>query len=162
LSIVIGSDLILDVIKSADPARQQRAAALLGAAGTAPATADFDAAPASAWPGLGLMEPAAAAPENPAGRAYRDFEAVFLRTALEAMLPASEGSLYGDGTSGNMWRSLAADQFSTALAKSGGIGIAAMLAAQQNPDTAAPAAAPPQAQAAWPYFHLPALGGLES
>ncbi len=161
MSIAIGSDLILDVIKAADPARQQRAAALLGGTGVEFATADFDAALASAWPGRGLMGPPGQT-ATPAAEAYRGFEAVFLRTVLESMMPASDGSLYGGGTAGDMWRSLAADQFSSAIAKSGGIGIADLLVAQQGLKGPPAAAQALQSQTAWPYFLMPALGGISS
>ena len=57
-------------------------------------------------------------------RATLAFEAVVLRTFVEAMLP-EEG--FGNGTAGHMWRGQMAGVLADTLTKGGGIGIAAAL-----------------------------------
>lgn len=64
--------------------------------------------------------------EPPQGlpKAALAFEAVVLRTFVEAMLPR-EG--FGAGTAGHMWRGQMAEALADTLARSGGVGIAAAL-----------------------------------
>lgn len=61
-------------------------------------------------------------------KASKDFEAMFLRQALESMLPDSDNAVFGGGTAGGMWRSMLADRVSGVLAERGVLGMAEMLA----------------------------------
>jgi peptidoglycan hydrolase FlgJ len=54
----------------------------------------------------------------------KNFEALMLRNFVEDVLPKASSGLYGDGTAGDIWRSLEADFISQDMAKAGGIGIA--------------------------------------
>lgn len=69
---------------------------------------------------------APSAPQTTASRAdpLVAFEAVVLRTFVEAMLP-KQG--FGEGTAGHMWRGQMADALADTLARSGGVGIAAQI-----------------------------------
>ena len=67
---------------------------------------------------------AAPAPPAPASEAAIAFEAVVLRTFVEAMLP-EDG--FGEGTAGHMWRGQMADALADTLARGGGVGIAAIV-----------------------------------
>ena len=92
------------------------------------------------------------------------------------MLPKSTENVYGEGTAGNVWRSMQADFMSQELAKSGGIGIAATLAkldeakAQSQPDMSLNEISPKAGGASgslssaseWPYFSRSKIGVLES
>jgi peptidoglycan hydrolase FlgJ len=55
------------------------------------------------------------------------FEAMYLRQMLDAMMPKDSENLFGDGTAGPMWRSMMVDSLATALSKTGSIGIAHMI-----------------------------------
>ncbi|MBA2125922.1 flagellar biosynthesis protein FlgJ [Hyphomicrobium methylovorum] len=62
------------------------------------------------------------------------FEAMYLRQMLEECLPKDSESLFGEGTSGTVWRSMLADSLATTLAKSGTIGLGKMvIQAENNP-----------------------------
>jgi Rod binding domain-containing protein len=131
VSISVSTDIVLDVMKAAGPAKRAAAVASLG---------DAQAV------------------------ANRKFEAVMLRSMTEEMMPKDAGGLYGEGTAGNIWRSLQADLMSQEMAKGGGIGIARMLAKSQDRiggDGAAlnaiePLNREPQVRnvQGWPYFAI--------
>ena len=57
----------------------------------------------------------------------QQFEAIYLRQMVEASMPKDSGALFGEGTSGTMWRSMYADTLATALSKTGTVGIASMI-----------------------------------
>lgn len=54
----------------------------------------------------------------------RKFEATVLTTFIQHMLPKNADSVFGEGLSGDMWKSQMAEQIATQLAERGGIGIA--------------------------------------
>src|SRR5690606_27846179 len=56
--------------------------------------------------------------------AYVKFEGMVLQTFLKSMLPDQAGSVYGQGMSGEMWKSMLARTLGQAMAERGGIGIA--------------------------------------
>lgn len=110
MGISITSDLVMDVMRAAEPSKLASARQRLG--GTS-AVAD-------------VGKPTS--PQQIArSKANQDFEAAMLRTFTEQMMPKEASSLYGDGTAGNIWRSLQVDLMSQQIAKAGGIGIAKML-----------------------------------
>jgi Rod binding domain-containing protein len=57
----------------------------------------------------------------------QQFEALYLKQMLDASLPKDSESLFGEGTSGTMWRSMFADTLATTISKTGTIGIADMI-----------------------------------
>lgn len=57
----------------------------------------------------------------------QQFEAVYLRQMIDASLPKDSDSLFGEGTSGTMWRSMFADTLATTLSETGTVGIANMI-----------------------------------
>lgn len=77
----------------------------------------------------------AATPSSPAGTAAtnkakdvaQQFEAVYLRQMIDASMPKDSEALFGDGTSGTMWRSMLTDTLATTLSKTGTLGIADMI-----------------------------------
>lgn len=137
MAIQTATDLILDVVKAADPAVAQKAEAMLEAvsvrkSGQAARTPAFEhqllasADPASA--------PASAKPESMPGKtaeSYQRFEAMVLQSFIGSMLPQDSEELYGKGTAGEIWKSMMAEQLGAALAKGGGIGIAERMLADR-------------------------------
>ena len=57
----------------------------------------------------------------------QQFEAVYLRQMIDASMPKDSASLFGEGTSGTMWRSMMTDTLATSLSKTGTLGIANMI-----------------------------------
>ena len=59
-----------------------------------------------------------------AKRAGEQFEAMYLRQMLDELMPKDSETLFGDGTSGMIWRSMLVDSLAATLAKSHTIGLA--------------------------------------
>ncbi len=134
------SDVVLEVLKAADPARAaaatQRLSALAGAG--AAETGEFSetlaqTAPPAPPPVAGLanarsrLADAAFAASDKAAKAQVDFEAVLLNGFVNEMLPKDGSATFGQGLAGDMWKSMLADQVSRQIAKSGTLGIARRL-----------------------------------
>ncbi|KRE15746.1 hypothetical protein ASE63_16005 [Bosea sp. Root381] len=152
------SDIVLDVVRAADPSRQQVALERLqrmgnGAAGTQFAAAFGEADAAGSNPGLAgarekfaiiapaKFEAAAKPPETKEAKTLQQFEAQVISTFIEQMMPEASANNYGSGTAGGVWRSMLSEQIAGQIAKAGGLGIRekvqAALAARNG---AAPAA----------------------
>ena len=155
MGVSLPSDLIVDVMRNADPSRLKGAVANLQSmggptdSGTAFASV-LEAQPERWGEGVeSLFSPVstAVAPESSAsGNAYAGFEQMVLRNLVEQLLPDAESGAFGTGTSAAIWRSMAADQLASVYAQAGGIGIGSMLAQHEAPGLAQA----PEKQ--WPYF----------
>jgi Rod binding domain-containing protein len=137
------SDVVLEVVNAADPARAAAAAQRLNAIADAAAaqTGDFSqtlaqtapsasAAPApiaGAADARSRLADAAFAASDKAAKAQVDFEAVLLNGFVNEMLPKEASATFGQGLAGDMWKSMLADQVSRQIAKSGTLGIAKRL-----------------------------------
>jgi peptidoglycan hydrolase FlgJ len=133
LSIQTATDIILDVVRAADPAVAHRAEAMLEAASArkseqAAGTPAFQhQLLASADPSsLSVTDSKDVAPDKSA-QTYQRFEAMILQSFIGSMLPQDSEQLYGKGTAGDIWKGMMAEQLGAALAKGGGIGIAARM-----------------------------------
>lgn len=129
------SDLVLDVVRAADPSSVQEAQAKLksnrasfeansladagNGFGAAVSILNRDTAPMATATGAVSSK---AIPET-----YRKFEAMVLQNFVKSMLPAESEEIYGKGTAGEIWRGMMAEQIGDVIAKGGGIGIAASL-----------------------------------
>ncbi|WP_007195875.1 rod-binding protein [Hoeflea phototrophica] len=140
MSIQTATDLILDVVRAADPATAQKAEAMLEAASVRKAenasrTPAFErqllaSTGMSALPASNEV-PASIADNAPEARVvdktaetYQRFEAMILQKFIGSMLPQDSEELYGKGTAGEIWKGMMAEQLGMVLAKGGGIGIA--------------------------------------
>jgi peptidoglycan hydrolase FlgJ len=135
------TDVVMEVLSAADPSRASLAAQRLSAlAGpNAPGTdfsADLDRAASPATAGLVPLENAADArsrlanmPGGPdkLGQAKTQFEAMMLSSFVGELLPKDASNVFGQGTAGDMWRSMLAEQVSLQIAKSGKLGLARRL-----------------------------------
>lgn len=150
VSIKPPSDIVLDVARAADPTRVQaavaklaRLSAALGAEasfadvlGEAATSASAEAADGlSGLPfGLADLRSRLASKAGEAGsisglsQAHQALEAFVLQTFVGTMLPKSE-KVFGQGTAGDIWRSMMAEQIAAKIAKAGGIGLTRVLAA---------------------------------
>jgi Rod binding domain-containing protein len=129
------SDLVLDVIRAADPAQIAAAQEQLKSS-----RANFMATSlAERGAGFGAtvdilnratnaarVEATAEKTEEVGkpSKIYRDFEAVYLTNFVQSMLPDESEDVYGKGNAGEMWKSMMAEQLGTTIAESGGVGIA--------------------------------------
>ena len=158
------TDLIAGVINAADKEKQQAAIQSLGGQPTVMAALDasFEDSP------VATFKSAKADIQNRSHENNQKFEALVLRNFVEDVLPKSSSGLYGEGTAGDIWRSMEADFISQDMAKAGGIGIADQLDAKDSKTTAAQAhknfasttwnrsapAAEIVADRTWPYFKM--------
>ncbi|OBZ92761.1 rod-binding protein [Pararhizobium polonicum] len=128
------SDLVMDVVRAADPAEVQEAQARLKANRAA-----FQAT-SLAENGTGFANTVAVlnrdSPTNSLGditnraeakkipESYRKFEAMVLQNFVKSMLPTESEEIYGKGTAGDMWKSMMAEQIGNVMAQGKGVGIA--------------------------------------
>ena len=154
MTIAPASDIVLDALMAADPAKSRAAAEKLSQmrpssagdfdtaiAGTdstqrASSTAAANAVSQEALAAQALLAQRPPPQMDAAGSrggaippAYRKFEAFVLQTFIESMLPRGSAVNFGKGVAGDVWRSMLAEQLGNAVAKSGGVGIAKFLAA---------------------------------
>jgi len=157
MAVSLPSDLIVDVMRNADPARLSTATARLQALsaddriteGFANLLGRMDDVTVNSGslqngsPTHAISSRVAA--DRSAPDAYLDFERMVLRNLLETLLPGAESGAFGTGPSAGVWRTLAADQLAGLYAGSGGIGIAEVLSGKDEQLDR-------QAQTEWPYF----------
>jgi peptidoglycan hydrolase FlgJ len=134
------SDIVLEVARAADPTRSRAAAARLGeltnAAAPYPETFEEALGGVRAPAPMPLrmpFDPALALVQMRSNDALRAnpnerFEAFVLQTFIQSMLPRDGEALFGAGTAGEIWKSMLAEGLGAQLARTGGIGIARMLA----------------------------------
>ena len=145
------SDLVLDVVRAADPidvqaaqARLKTSRATFAATSLAEKGAGFGAAvdilnSAASKAGLGRIDMKGTG-EVP--KIYKQFEASVLQNFVKNMLPSESEEVYGKGNAGEIWKSMLAEQIGDTMAKGDGIGIAEQmysksLAAHRGQDQAA-------------------------
>lgn len=120
LAISATGDLVLDVVRAADPAAAEAARAKLASFAAKAKGTDFAAAAGeTATAPAAAKETARGTPE-----AFVRFEAMVLQSFIQNMLPSDADSVYGGGVAGQMWQSLMAEKLGETIARRGGIGIA--------------------------------------
>lgn len=134
------SDLIIDVVRAADPAAVQEAQAKLKASKAAFAAHSlaesgngFGAAMNivdQSGTAAGLGNPAVSAKMAEMPDEYRRFEASVLSTFVNSMLPQETEEIYGKGSAGEFWKSMMAEKIADELSKRGGVGIAEQMYSQ--------------------------------
>ena len=136
MSIKPPSDLLLDVVRAADPTTSAAAAARLAkiSAQSAGSKVDFSqvlngvegpqSGALSVLPQQnGLRAPFLHSPAiNADKKAYQGLEALLLQNLVETMLP-KDSDLFGEGGAGMIWRSMLAQELGTDLSKKIDLGI---------------------------------------
>lgn len=159
MAVRLPSDLIVDVMRNADPAARSKAVARLQSASDASTVAfaqavegaRVDRGTIAPWRGSPSTEvtlssaPGAQRPEAGGAATYRGFEHMVLRNLFETLLPAETTGSFGTGPSAGVWRSMAADQLAAVYSERGGIGIAELLARRSGEPG-------PRLEPQWPYF----------
>ena len=138
------SDLVMDVVRAADPTEVQEAQARLKAnraAFKATSLAEngngFTAAVNilnSSEGSTGLGDINNRVEQKKITETYRKFEAMVLQNFVKSMLPTDSENVFGKGNAGDIWKSMMAEQIGDVLSKSGGIGIADQLASGSATD----------------------------
>jgi Rod binding domain-containing protein len=122
MAISLATDIVMDVMKAAEPAAVEAARTRLKEISvTAEAGEPFS---------THLSATVSNAPDKaPDAEAYKKFEALVLGNFIQTMLPEDSEGVYGGGLSGGMWKSILAQHLGEAVAETGGIGIANRLLA---------------------------------
>ncbi len=140
------SDIVLDVARAADPARYEAAVEKL---------TNLDQASSSRFSQVleTVNSTSANATEAARGKAnlrealrqseavgsaksknaFQQFEAFFLQSFVQMMLPQDATASFGRGATGDFWKSLLAENLGKELAEAGGIGIADQLSKAVKP-----------------------------
>jgi peptidoglycan hydrolase FlgJ len=135
------TDVVMEVLNAADPSRASLAAQRLSALAGSNATetdfsADLERAANSAAtmpaPLANSADARSRLPDMPGAadklaQAKTQFEAMMLNSFVGELLPKDTSAVFGEGTAGDMWRSMLAEQVSLEIAKSGKLGLARRL-----------------------------------
>ncbi|PYE36329.1 rod binding protein [Rhizobium sp. PP-F2F-G38] len=133
------TDLVMDVLRAADPTQVKEAQARLQsnrAAFRASSLAETGNGFANTvailnqnqgGSGLGNIDNRAEPKKVP--ETYRKFEAMVLQNFVKSMMPSNSEDVYGKGTAGDIWKSMMAEQIGNVMAKGDGVGIAASMVA---------------------------------
>lgn len=134
------SDLVLDVVRAADPSAVQEAQAKLKASKAAFAArslADSGKGFGSAMnvidqpatrAGLGNVEGSRKHADMP--DEYRKFESSILSGFINSMLPKESEDVYGKGSAGEFWKQMMSEKIADEMSKKGGVGIADQMYSQ--------------------------------
>ncbi|MEW6256083.1 MAG: rod-binding protein [Pseudomonadota bacterium] len=149
------SDLIVDVINAADPAKAQAMATRLRQASTSSAMAfsgQFDSqmrqvglppeqmALMGPFSTTSLRNAAVLAQKDPVqgnSEKFQQFEAMVLSSFVQNMMPTKAPTVFGTGTAGDVWKSMLSEKIANEVAKAGGIGIANRVAQSVGRNAAA-------------------------
>lgn len=128
------SDLVMDVLRAADPGSVQAAQAKLAATRVAATATQLAAAGTGFSVAVDLLDGAGTKAHvdhaRKVGKAaempeeYRKFEASILQNFVNSMMPKDSEEVYGKGSAGEFWQSMMSEQIADQVSKSGGIGIA--------------------------------------
>ncbi|WP_321336836.1 rod-binding protein [Breoghania sp.] len=134
------TDLVLDVARAADPEKLRAAANRLKA--MAPTDAlhgqDFDNTFDTVTNDLTAGRARHHLPVNRASMRTQtpmaaslsptqQFEALILQQFIEVMLPEDAETVFGEGTAGDIWKSMMAEQISKQVVSAGGVGISEII-----------------------------------
>lgn len=152
MAVSLPSDLIADVMRSADPAKLKMAVAKLESL-QQPDRMLHDFGTLVDGTAATQREPQLASPRRQdtvteTAMPYVEFERMVLRNLFESLLPQPESGIFGSGPSAGVWRSLAADQLAGVYADAGGIGIATALGTPEGGS---------ERSGQWPYFSSPKI-----
>jgi len=154
VSISPPSDIVLDVAKAADPQKYRAAMErLVKVSGGSPAEPETSVAaaidevaakanrseasaaagnvkplPDQTAPGKNQLGALPARTAEQQSNPYEEFEAFFLRTFVESMLPKEAESLFGSGPGSDIWKSMLAEHMANELARGTTFGIAEQIA----------------------------------
>lgn len=139
MAISVNTDLVLDVLKAGNPQNIAAADAKLQssavnkieiAAAGKKFAAELAAQTNKTSPLKDLSDMRRDFERPNPSQAYQEFESMVLQQFVQHMLPSDNSVIFGEGTAGNIWKSMLAQQLGDTIGKSGGIGIAKQMEAQ--------------------------------
>jgi peptidoglycan hydrolase FlgJ len=142
VAISPSSDLVMDVVRAADPStmaeaqqKLQAAKASLQASRLNEKSAGFDVAmntmnSAAANAGLGNRATNSIKVHD-IPKQYREYEGVVLQNFISGMLPKDSEAVYGKGNAGEIWKSMMAEQIGNTISERGGVGIAKQMYSEE-------------------------------
>ena len=71
------------------------------------------------------------------------FEAFVLQSFIQSIMPQEATAVFGEGTAGEVWKSMLAEKIAMQVAEAGGVGIAKMIAPKSNTTSNIPEGAMP-------------------
>lgn len=95
-----------------------------------------------------------ASPSRPAAKTATkpgplvQFEAFVLQSFIQSIMPQESTAVFGEGTAGEVWKSMLAEKIAMQVAEAGGIGIAKMIAPKGNTTANIPEGATPAVKSA--------------
>jgi Rod binding domain-containing protein len=135
------SDLVLDVVKAADPMQVQAAQEKLKANRAAFAATSLaengDGFSSTVdvldriGPKTGLGDAKNRTKVEEVPETYRKFEAMVLQNFVKSMLPNDAENIFGKGATGDIWKGMMAEQLGNVMSEGGGIGIAKQMYSEQ-------------------------------
>ena len=157
MAVSIPSDLVVDVMRAADPARLQRAVSKLSgsAEGERSGAMNFSSTLANTQNTscLNILPVNDAAPSqghHEVEATRQGFEQMVWRSLYETVLPEEKSGVFGGGPSAGIWRSMAADQLASVASKNSSLKILDV----RNGDALAATRdmANGESLSGWPYF----------
>lgn len=152
MALDTSNDVVMEVARAADPARAANVTQRLNALGafTPPAAAGADFAQAMHQTSEEVAKSRGAAvamrtrfvdaekaTNDRTDKARVKFEAAMLNNFVSEMMPKDAPDVFGEGTAGDMWKSMLSEKISDELAKSGTLGISRRLFAGHANSSAA-------------------------
>ncbi|MEO9458123.1 MAG: rod-binding protein [Lentilitoribacter sp.] len=144
MAVSVNTDLIMGVINAAQPSSIAAADAKLSAKSVsrieiAAAGDEFAKellnSQTQSSPAKDLSDLRSSFTQPNQSDAHKKFESMVLHQFVQHMLPSDSSVIFGEGMSGDVWKSMMAQQIGDAISKGGGIGIAdQMLADKANTD----------------------------
>lgn len=142
MAISPSSDLVMDVVRAADPStlaeaqqKLQTAKASLQASRLNEKNAGFEVAMntmnnAAANAGLANRATNSIKTQD-IPKQYRQYEGIVLQNFISSMLPKDSEAVYGKGNAGEIWKSMMAEQIGNTISERGGLGIAKQMYAEE-------------------------------
>lgn len=134
MAISLPSDLVLDVVKAADPGQLQAARERLQANQAANASVmlasngvGFSQAVNQSVDASKDVDNLRVNRKHDIPETYRKFEASVASTFIQNMMPSDSESVYGKGAAGDFWKGMMSEQIADQVSKQGGFGIAEKL-----------------------------------
>lgn len=122
MAVDFPSDLILDVARAADPASVRNLETRLRAGTSAPASTDTAAVAAKFESHLSR------APQTKSVKqAGKQFEALLVSNMIQNMMGETDESYFGDGLSGDIWKSMMAEQVANQVVQGADFGVASKI-----------------------------------
>ncbi len=135
MAITPPSDILLDVVQAADPAKSKAAAERLARMDWSAVTSEVAASAARPPSPAAAIAVSSSLPSK--NNVYSQFEAFVLQSFIEAMLPKQTEVVFGKGMAGEIWKSMLAEKLAAKAAESGGLGIAERVAGTRTHSSAA-------------------------